>query len=73
MASSGDSNSFKPFEIDEIEIRGVTPEDSRFQQEIAIRYRAVAPEDAALFFCQFPATYEELKAKRGPWGERFTL
>jgi hypothetical protein len=73
MGSSGGSNNSKPFEVDEIEIRGVTPEDSRAQEEIARRYRAVSPEHAAAFFAQFPATYEELKARRGPWGERFTL
>ena len=72
MGSSGDSNSSKPFAVDELDLR-VTREDSRAQEELAHRYRAVSPEHAAAFFASSPATYEQLKARRGPRGPRFTL
>jgi hypothetical protein len=49
-----------------------TPEE-RAALDHAARLTSVAPEDYSFFLSQFKVSYESLRDRTGPGGERFTL
>ena len=72
MASSRDSKSFNE-SVEEAELDfSATPEESA-ALERASRLTSVRPEDYAFFLSQVEISYEALRARKGPCGERFTL